>query len=123
LKAHCPHEVDEALQQFGFAMGPFRMYDVVGIDLEWRARQLAGQGMEAPLVQIDNALCELGRLGQKTGARVTTDTPGSRKAEHDPQVDALVLKVSLGLGYRRRVIEPQEILERCLLALVNEGAK
>jgi 3-hydroxyacyl-CoA dehydrogenase len=123
LEGALPHEVDEALQQFGFAMGPFRMYDVVGIDLEWRARQLAGQGMEAPLVQIDNALCELGRLGQKTGEGYYRYAPGSRKAEHDPQVDALVLKVSQGLGYRRRVIEPQEILERCLLALVNEGAK
>jgi 3-hydroxyacyl-CoA dehydrogenase len=123
LEGALPHQVDEVLQQFGFAMGPFRMYDVIGIDLEWRARQLAGQGMEAPLVQIDNALCELGRLGQKTGEGYYRYAPGSRKAEHDPQVDALVLKVSQGLGYRRRVIEPQEILERCLLALVNEGAK
>ena len=123
LEGALPHQVDEVLQQFGFAMGPFRMYDVVGIDLEWRARQLAGQGMQAPLVQVDNALCELGRLGQKTGQGYYRYAAGSRRAEHDPQVDALVLEISQGLGYRRRDIETQEILDRCLLALVNEGAK
>lgn len=123
LEGALSHQVDEVLQQFGFAMGPFRMYDVVGIDLEWRARQLAGQGMEDPLVQIDNALCELGRLGQKSGQGYYRYAPGSRRAEHDPQVDELVLKVSQGLGYRRRKIDEQEIFDRCLLALVNEGAK
>jgi len=123
LEGALPQQVDEALQQFGFAMGPFRMYDVVGIDLEWRARHLAGQGMDAPLVQVDNALCELGRLGQKTGAGYYRYAPGSRQAEHDPLVDEWVLKVSQGLGYRRREIDAREILDRCLLALVNEGAK
>lgn len=123
LEGALAHQIDEALQRFGFAMGPFRMYDVVGIDLEWRARQLAGQGMESPLVQVDNALCALGRLGQKAGKGYYRYAPGSREAEHDPQVDALVLKVSHELGYRRRDIDEQEILERCLLALVNEGAK
>ncbi|KJZ64593.1 3-hydroxyacyl-CoA dehydrogenase [Pseudomonas fluorescens] len=123
LEGALPHQVDEVLQQFGFAMGPFRMYDVVGIDLEWRARQLAGHGMEDPLVQIDNALCEFDRLGQKSGQGYYRYAPGSRRAEHDPLVDELVLKVSQGLGYRRREIDAQEILVRCLLALVNEGAK
>lgn len=123
LEGALPQQVDEVLQQFGFAMGPFRMFDVVGIDLEWRARQLAGQSMEEPLMQIDNALCELGRFGQKTGQGYYSYAPGSRRAEHDPLVDALVLRVSMGLGYRRREITAEEILERCLLALVNEGAK
>ncbi|GID03245.1 3-hydroxyacyl-CoA dehydrogenase [Pseudomonas sp. 008] len=123
LEGALPQQVDEVLQQFGFAMGPFRMFDVVGIDLEWRARQLSGQGMEDPLVQVDSALCELGRLGQKSGQGYYRYAPGSRRAEHDPLVDSLVLKVSLGLGYRRRAITAEEILERCLLALVNEGAK
>jgi len=123
LEGALPHEVDAVLQGFGFAMGPFRMYDVVGIDLEWRARQLAGQGMQDPLVQVDNALCELGRLGQKSGQGYYRYAPGSRQAEHDPEVDALVFKVSNDLGYRRRGMGAEEILERCLLALVNEGAK
>ncbi|AYN10747.1 3-hydroxyacyl-CoA dehydrogenase [Pseudomonas putida] len=123
LEGALPHEVDTALEQFGFAMGPFRMYDVVGIDLEWRARKLAGKGMQAPLVQVDNQLCEQGRLGQKSGRGYYRYAPGSRRAEHDPLVDALVCQVSLALGYRRRSIDPEEIRERCLLALVNEGAR
>ncbi|MCU7648553.1 3-hydroxyacyl-CoA dehydrogenase [Pseudomonas piscis] len=123
LEGAFPYQVDGALQGFGFAMGPFRMYDVVGIDLGWRARQLAGAGQDTPQVQVDNRLCELGRFGQKSGDGYYHYEPGSRQAEHDPQVDALVLQVSEGLGYQRRDIGPEEILERCLLALVNEGAK
>ena len=123
LEGAFPYQVDGALQGFGFAMGPFRMYDVVGIDLGWRARQLDGVGQDAPEVQIDNRLCESGRFGQKSGDGYYHYEPGSRQAEHDLQVDALVLQVSEELGYRRRDIGPEEILERCLLALVNEGAK
>ena len=123
LEGATAQQVDNALQAFGFAMGPFRMYDVVGIDLEWRARQLAGQGMDGALVQVDNALCALGRFGQKAGMGYYRYAPGSREALHDPEVDALVLEVAQGLGLRRCAIDDEEIRERCLLALVNEGAK
>ena len=123
LEGAYPHQVDAALQGFGFAMGPFRMYDVVGIDLEWRARELAGKGQDDPAVQVDNRLCGLGRFGQKARMGYYRYAEGSRQAEHDPEVDALVLQVSEQLGFTRRDIDPSEILERCLLALVNEGAK
>ncbi|MCE0462816.1 3-hydroxyacyl-CoA dehydrogenase [Pseudomonas uvaldensis] len=123
LEGAFPHQVDAALQGFGFAMGPFRMYDVVGIDLEWRARELAGKGQDAPEFQVDNRLCELGRFGQKSGNGYYHYEPGSRQAEHDVEVDALVQRVSEELGFQRREISTEEILERCLLALVNEGAK
>ncbi|WAJ37372.1 3-hydroxyacyl-CoA dehydrogenase NAD-binding domain-containing protein [Pseudomonas sp. GOM7] len=123
LEGAWPHQVDAALQGFGFAMGPFRMYDVVGIDLEWRARELAGQGQDDPAVQVDNRLCELGRFGQKSGKGYYLYAPGSRQAEHDPEVDALVQAEAERLGFARRDIDNEEILERCLLALVNEGAK
>ncbi|MGH8353640.1 MAG: 3-hydroxyacyl-CoA dehydrogenase NAD-binding domain-containing protein [Pseudomonas sp.] len=123
LEGAFPQQVDAALQGFGFAMGPFRMYDVVGIDLEWRARELAGKGQDAPEVQVDNRLCGLGRFGQKSRLGYYRYAEGSRQAEHDPQVDALVLAVSEQLGFARRAIGPEEIRERCLLALVNEGAK
>ncbi|HEF4760873.1 TPA: 3-hydroxyacyl-CoA dehydrogenase [Pseudomonas putida] len=123
LEGALPQQVDGALQAFGFAMGPFRMYDVVGVDLEWRARQLAGQGMDSPLVQVDNALCELDRFGQKAGRGYYQYAEGSREAGHDPEVDGLIERISSGLGYQRRVISDQEIVERSLLALVNEGAK
>jgi 3-hydroxyacyl-CoA dehydrogenase len=123
LEGAYPHQVDSALQGFGFAMGPFRMYDVVGIDLEWRARELAGKGQDVAQVQVDNRLCELGRFGQKAGKGYYVYAPGSRQAEHDPVVDALVQSEAERLGYQRRNVGPDEILERCLLALVNEGAK
>lgn len=123
LEGAWPHQVDAALQGFGFAMGPFRMYDVVGIDLEWRARELAGEGQDDPAVQVDNRLCELGRFGQKSGKGYYLYAPGSRQAEHDPVVDGLVQMQSERLGFTRREIGNEEILERCLLALVNEGAK
>ncbi|MNI41618.1 Fatty acid oxidation complex subunit alpha [compost metagenome] len=123
LEGALPYQVDAALQGFGFAMGPFRMFDVVGIDLQWRARELAGVGQDAPQVQVDNRLCEMGRFGQKSGNGYYHYEAGSRQAEHDVEVDALVLQVSESLGYQRREIAPEEILERCLLALVNEGAK
>ncbi|WP_244260861.1 3-hydroxyacyl-CoA dehydrogenase family protein, partial [Pseudomonas aeruginosa] len=123
LEGALPYQVDRALQAFGFAMGPFRMYDVVGIDLEWRARELGGVGQDQPAVQVDNRLCEMGRFGQKSGAGYYRYAPGSRQAEHDTEVDALVLRVAETLGYPRRDFADEEILERCLLALVNEGAK
>lgn len=123
LEGAYPHQVDAALQGFGFAMGPFRMYDVVGIDLEWRARELSGKGQDDPAVQVDNRLCGLGRFGQKARMGYYRYAEGSRQAEHDPEVDALVLQVSEQLGFARRSIGQEEILERCLLALVNEGAK
>nr|WP_313403858.1 3-hydroxyacyl-CoA dehydrogenase NAD-binding domain-containing protein [Pseudomonas sp.] len=123
LEGAWPYQVDAALQGFGFAMGPFRMYDVVGIDLEWRARELAGEGQDDPAVQVDNRLCELGRFGQKSGQGYYRYAPGSRQAEHDPVVDGLVQMQSERLGFTRRDIGNEEILERCLLALVNEGAK
>ncbi|PIA72416.1 3-hydroxyacyl-CoA dehydrogenase [Pseudomonas sediminis] len=123
LEGAWPHQVDAALQGSGFAMGPFRMYDVVGIDLEWRARELSGQGQDDPAVQVDNRLCELGRFGQKSGKGYYLYAPGSRQAEHDPVVDGLVQMQSERLGFSRRDIGNEEILERCMLALVNEGAK
>jgi 3-hydroxyacyl-CoA dehydrogenase len=123
LEGAYPHQVDAALQGFGFAMGPFRMYDVVGIDLEWRTRELAGKGQDEAEVQVDNRLCELGRFGQKSRMGYYRYAEGSRQAEHDPEVDALVQRESERLGFQRREIGSEEILERCLLALVNEGAK
>lgn len=123
LEGALPAQVDGALQQFGFAMGPFRMYDVVGIDLEWRARELAGKGQDDPAVQVDNRLCGLGRFGQKSGMGYYRYAPGSREALPDAEVDRLVEAVSAQLGFQRRAVSDAEIRARCLLALINEGAK
>ncbi len=74
-------------------------------------------------MQVDNALCAQGRFGQKVGVGYYRYAPGSREAQHDPEVDAMVIQIAQDLGVRRRVIDAEEIRERCLLALVNEGAK
>src|SRR5690606_34693311 len=86
-------------------------------------RELAGECQDDPAVQVDNRRCELGRFGQKSGKGYYLYAPGSRQAEHDPVVDGLVQMQSERLGFTRRDIGTEEILERCLLALVNEGAK
>ncbi|ARU59331.1 3-hydroxyacyl-CoA dehydrogenase [Oleiphilus messinensis] len=128
LEGALPQQVDHALEDFGMAMGPFRMYDVVGIDLEWRARQMASQqpdagSDEALNVRLDDRLCELGRFGQKSGQGYYHYEAGDRTAIHDPAVDALVLEISRDAGFERHPIPDQTIVERCILALINEGAK
>jgi 3-hydroxyacyl-CoA dehydrogenase len=128
LEGALPAQVDNALQAWGMAMGPFRMYDVVGIDLEWRARQLSGtvleEGSDAEMnVRIDNRLCELERFGQKSGQGYYRYEAGSREALVDDSVNALVIEESGKAGFERRDISDDEIVSRCILALVNEGAK
>lgn len=128
LEGALPKQVDSALQHWGMAMGPFRMYDVVGIDLEWRARQMSDTkfelGSDAEMnVRLDDRLCEMERFGQKNGQGYYRYEEGSREALVDESVEALVVEVSEGAGFTRREISDAEISERCILALVNEGAK
>jgi len=128
LEGALPAQVDNALQNWGMAMGPFRMYDVVGIDLEWRARQLSGtvleEGSDAELnVRVDNRLCEMERFGQKSGQGYYRYEAGSREALVDGSVETLVKDISAAAGFERRDISDDEIVDRCILALVNEGAK
>ena len=123
LEGAYPHQVDAALQGFGFAMGPFRMYDVVGVDLGWRSRQLAGIGRGEPIVWLDNKLCEMERFGQKSGHGFYKYEAGSRQAIHDPETDMMAREVAEEAGYTARDVSAEEIVTRCILALVNEGAR
>ncbi|MEH6500257.1 MAG: 3-hydroxyacyl-CoA dehydrogenase NAD-binding domain-containing protein [Pseudoalteromonas distincta] len=123
LEGSTPWEVDQALQGFGMAMGPYRMYDVVGIDLGWRSRELAGLGRGEPIVWLDNKLCEMERFGQKSGHGFYKYEPGSRQAIHDPETDMLAREVAEEAGYTQRDVGAEEIVRRCILALVNEGAR
>lgn len=123
LEGATPWQIDTALQGFGMAMGPYRMYDVVGVDLGWRSRQLAGVGRGEPVVWLDNKLCEMGRFGQKSGHGFYKYEPGSRQAIHDPETDMMAREVAEEAGYTQRDIGDDEIVERCILALVNEGAR
>lgn len=117
-------QIDKAIEKFGFAMGPLRMADLAGGDIGWaiRKRQYAEKPDMKKMVVADR-LCEMGRYGQKTGAGFYRYEPGNRNALHDPEVDKVVDEVRAELGITPRKISNQEILERCVYALVNEGAR
>ncbi|HXN81999.1 MAG TPA: 3-hydroxyacyl-CoA dehydrogenase NAD-binding domain-containing protein [Myxococcales bacterium] len=118
-----PRQVDRALESFGMAMGPFRMSDLAGNDVSWyiRKRHYAEQPDRKKQV-IPDRLCELGRFGQKTSAGWYRYEPGKRDAIPDPLVDDLIVAYSKEAGIPRRKIDDQEIVQRCIYALVNEGA-
>jgi 3-hydroxyacyl-CoA dehydrogenase len=119
-----PADVDRALEKFGMAMGPFRMSDLAGNDIGWRIRQR--RYVDTPHVKysrIADRLCEQGRFGQKTGAGWYRYTAGKRDALPDPVVDALIAAYRQEIGVTPRKIDADEIVHRCVLALVNEGAR
>ncbi len=119
-----PEQVDGALQTWGLAMGPFAMYDLAGNDIGWHIRKR--RYIERPDMaysKIADAICELGRFGQKTGSGWYKYEKGSRKPVPDPLVDALIVAQRKALGITPRKISKDEIITRCIYALVNEGAK
>ncbi len=118
-----PQQVDRAAEKFGFAMGPFRMIDLAGNDIGWAIRKR--RAVERPdMIYSKNAdlLCELGRFGQKTGAGWYDYKPGDRTAYPSQQVNELIVQHSKDIGLQRRDISDEEIVERLVYALVNEGA-
>ena len=119
-----PEQVDGVLYDFGMAMGIFAVDDMGGIDVGWRVRQeykhLDKPGVRTPLV-LDK-LYHMNRLGQKTGAGWYRYADG-RKPLPDPEVHALIEKTALEAGIERRTISNEEILDRCIYTLVNEGAR
>ena len=121
LEGALPHQVDQALESFGLNMGPFRMMDLVGLDLGWRARKLSGK--ESPLhAKIGDELCEQNRFGQKSSAGYYNYSEGSRAPNPAPENEETYIKISTENGFTRRDISDEEIVDRCILALVNEGA-
>ncbi|MDE0392951.1 MAG: 3-hydroxyacyl-CoA dehydrogenase NAD-binding domain-containing protein [Rhodospirillales bacterium] len=120
-----PVEIDSALTGFGMAMGPCAVGDLAGLDVSWRKRK-ANAHLRDPSERysaVADRLCELGRFGQKTGAGYYRYEPGSRTPIPDPEVDALIADVAAETGINRRAIGADEIVERCLYPLVNEGAR
>lgn len=119
-----PQQVDGAIENFGFAMGPFRMSDLAGLDIGWaiRKRQAATRPADERYVRIGDMICEKGRFGQKTGAGFYRYEQGSRAAIPDPEIGALIAEASREKGIERRNISDEEIVERLLYSLVNEGA-
>ncbi|XP_035265261.1 peroxisomal bifunctional enzyme [Anguilla anguilla] len=130
-----PEQVDGALEEFGFPMGVFRMSDMSGLDVGWRVRK--GFGLTGPGVApgeptrsrqgsrycpLPDLLCEQGRLGQKTGSGwYLYDGPGGQEARPDPWMRGFLEEYRSLHGLRARPISQQEVLERCLYALTNEG--
>ncbi|HEV8146104.1 MAG TPA: 3-hydroxyacyl-CoA dehydrogenase NAD-binding domain-containing protein [Bryobacteraceae bacterium] len=116
--------VDQAIYDFGLAMGPLAMGDLAGLDVGWRIRKefkhLEKPGVRVPLVS--DQLCEMGRFGQKTGAG-WYKYDENRRAIPDPEVAALIEKTARAAGVERRNITNEEIVDRCIYALVNEGAR
>ena len=119
-----PAQVDAAAERFGFMMGPFRMSDLAGNDIGWaiRKRRYVEQP-ELTYSKVADALCELGRFGQKTGAGWYDYKPGDRKAHPSAEVEMMIVEHSAAAGIARRKIGDDEIVERLVYALVNEGAK
>ena len=118
LEGALPQEVDAAVTGFGFPMGPFAMADMAGLDVGWRIRKGRGERNE-----IEDALCEAGHYGQKTGKGYFRYEPGSRTPSPDPDVENIILETSSRLGVNRRPIPQEEIGERMIFPMINEGAR
>jgi 3-hydroxyacyl-CoA dehydrogenase len=119
-----PAQVDAALQEFGMAMGPFRVGDLAGLDIGWALRKRhAAEFPDRDFSNVSDDLCEAGRFGQKTGAGWYRYEPGSRNPIPDPKVTAIIEQYRRQKGITPREVSSQEIVERCIYALINEGAR
>jgi 3-hydroxyacyl-CoA dehydrogenase len=115
LEGAMPWDVDRVIYDFGFPMGPFQMADLAGLDIGWSAETSKG-------LTLRDKLCEMDRRGQKTGAGFY-DYDAKRERSPSPIVEKMVLQQSADRGITRRAISDQEILERCIYPMINEGAK
>jgi len=119
-----PQQIDRAIEKFGFAMGPFRMSDLAGNDIGWAIRKRRYQ--EQPALRYGRTadlLCEQGRFGQKVGKGWYDYPAGSRKAAPSAEVEAMVAAHRQTLGLEPRRLGSEEIVQRLVFALVNEGAR
>ena len=122
LEGATPARIDKVIVEFGLAMGPFTMNDMVGLDLGWRARKMIG-GSNEVTTRIPDELCELGRYGQKNGKGYYRYEEGNRTPLPDHEADEVIARVAAELGYPQRDFSDAEILKRCMYPLVNIGAK
>ena len=115
MEGAMPWDIDRVLYDFGFPMGPFAMSDLAGLDIGWVAERSKGE-------TIRDVLCEMDRRGQKTGAG-WYDYDEQRNAKPSPVTEQILHDFIVKSGANPRKIEDQEILERCLYPMINEGAK
>lgn len=118
LEGAMPQDIDRVAKAFGFAMGPLAVNDLAGLDIGYAVRQERGE--KSP---IADALAEMGRFGQKTGAGFYLYEGGARTPIPDPMVEELIKRISAEHGFTPREIPDQEILDRLLFPLINEGAQ
>jgi 3-hydroxyacyl-CoA dehydrogenase len=118
LEGALPYELDAAMVQFGFAMGPLAVGDMGGLDIGFRGRKASG--MKAP---IADQICELGRFGQKTGRGYYIYEKGSRTPKRDDEVEQMIVATSKRMGVTRRPFDAKEIVERLVFPMINEGAR
>jgi 3-hydroxyacyl-CoA dehydrogenase len=119
-----PQQIDAALQNFGMAMGPFRMADLAGLDIGWATRKRrAAEFPNEDFSNVADILCEAGRFGQKTGAGFYRYEVGAREALPDPAVTAIIERYRERKRVVPRTVTDGEIVERCIYALINEGAR
>ncbi|MGB7306269.1 MAG: 3-hydroxyacyl-CoA dehydrogenase NAD-binding domain-containing protein, partial [Burkholderiaceae bacterium] len=119
-----PQQVDGVLRDFGLAMGRFQVADLAGLDIGWAGRKRLAPTRPAHLrySRVSDRICEMGRFGQKTQAGFYLYKDGSRTPTPDPEIEALIRDCAAQAGIEQREISDQEIIERCIYALVNEGA-
>jgi 3-hydroxyacyl-CoA dehydrogenase len=119
-----PQQIDKAIEKFGFAMGPFRVGDLAGNDILWYIRKrLYIEYPDRVFSKTPDRICELGRFGQKTGAGWYDYKPGDRTPIPSAVVEKIVLEESARSGLARRRVSDEEIVERALYSLINEGAR
>jgi 3-hydroxyacyl-CoA dehydrogenase len=118
LEGATPDQVDKVFTDFGWPMGPFAMGDLAGLDIGWRNRKSLGR-----TAAVADALWEMGRFGQKTGKGYYIYESGSRTPKPDPEVNALIEEKAREKGVNRRDISAEEIAERTMYPMINEGAR
>ncbi len=116
LEGATPAQVDRVLYDFGLPMGPFAMSDLAGLDIGWKAETSSSSN-------VREILCESGRRGQKNGRGYYTYDPETRASTPDPEVEQMIRDFAVAQGIEQREVTDQEVLERCLYPMVNEGAK
>lgn len=119
-----PQDVDRAMRAFGFPMGPYEAQDLGGLDIAWanRKEKAASRGPDERYVRVADRLCELGRFGQKAGKGWYSYNAGSRTPQPDPEVERIILEESAAEGITRSKFSQDDILERILFPMINEGA-
>jgi len=124
LEGASPQQIDGAMESWGMAMGPLRVFDLAGLDISYAARKALSdeQKGDPKTYRVPDMLVEAGRLGQKTGSGFYT-YDDNRKPQPDALVDDIILVAAADLGVKRRQISDDEIVDRLISALVDEGRK